>query len=76
MELPLLARGELPQRSRKVGGNDGMADGGDHGVASMEGSGRGRMNFRRGAWRNSGERHRRRGRHCGRTVHHECGRLQ
>jgi hypothetical protein len=51
MELPLLARGELPQRSRKVGGNDGMADGGDHDVASMEGSGRGRRNFRRGAWR-------------------------
>lgn len=28
-----------------------MADGGDHDVASMEGSGRGRRNFRRGAWR-------------------------
>jgi hypothetical protein len=34
-----------------------MAGGRDHGVASMEGSGRGRINFRRGGMEDFGERH-------------------
>jgi hypothetical protein len=34
-----------------------MAGGGDHDVASMEGSGRGRRNFRRGGMEDFEERH-------------------
>jgi hypothetical protein len=61
-----------------------MAGGGDHGVASMEGSGRGWKSYTliwisgAGAWRISGT-----GTTSlstagfrGRTVHHVCGRLQ